>query len=242
MSDNPQPPPGADPAGYERWREQAQRRQDITACRRRDGKSWDEVMAELGKLPPETAEERAERERRRAESGKAERLARFRRVCPEEFRQKINPKLLINRAAFERVAAWDGKFPGPIATGPTGTAKTRAAWSALGRLCVGEQRNFVWFPVKRLITEFIRYESKDLADEFWRNNRGYHALFVDDIDKINAQFESELAALFQFYDWVYREHRPCITTTNKDRSWWANLMGDAFARRLFDDAHTAVKF
>jgi hypothetical protein len=33
-----------------------------------------------------------------------------------------------------------------------------------------------------------------------------------------------------------------ITTTNKDRQWWADKMGDAFARRLFDDAHFAVQF
>jgi hypothetical protein len=28
----------------------------------------------------------------------------------------------------------------------------------------------------------------------------------------------------------------------KSRDWWGEKMGDAFARRLFDDAHFAVNF
>ena len=105
-----------------------------------------------------------------------------------------------------------------------------------------ERKSFAWFPVKRLITEFARYEGKDLAEEFYRNYRKYDVLFVDDLDKFNSHFESEGAALFQFYDWVYREHRPCLTTTNRSRAKWVDMMGEAFARRLFDDAHLPVIF
>ena len=219
-----------------------QQRVGKRSARRSDGIEFSELMEHFKTLPPETDEERAEREKKIAEHARLERLAKFRNICPPEFGQKINRSLLKNAAAFDQMTAWDGKFPGPIATGGTGGSKSRAAWSILGRLHVTEQRSFAWFPVKRLVAELNRYESKNLADEFWRMNKNFNVLFVDDLDKFNAQFESEGAALFQFYDWIYREHIPCITTTNKSRVWWTKLMGDAFARRLFEDAHFEVKF
>lgn len=173
-----------------------------------------------------------------------ERLARFRRVCDEEFMQRIDRAQLSDPAAFDAVAGWDGTFPGPLAVGGTGAAKTRAAWSALGRLMVKEGRGFAWFPAKRLIAELARYEKANIADEFWRyyGAHNFPILFVDDVDKINWQFESEAAALFQFYDWIYRKKRACITTTNRDEAWWTKGMGEAFVRRMFRDAHRPVRF
>jgi len=206
------------------------------------------AMQMLAKRDPAAVDDRPEDEAdladRRARTLEDERLMRFRRVCPPEFMAKINTAMLINPAAFERVAQWNGTFPGPCAFGSTGTAKTRAAWSAIGRLWVRENRPFAWFPVKRLVTEFERYESKGLADEFWANYSAprFSLLFVDDVDKINWQFESQMSALFSFYDWIYRAHIPCISTTNKPREWWAEKMGEAFVRRLFNEAHFEVKF
>jgi hypothetical protein len=171
-----------------------------------------------------------------------ERLAMFKRVCPQEFFCKVVRERLPNPAAFDAVALWNGNYPGPCATGKTDTAKTRAAWSALGRLYVKDNRPFAWFPVRRLVTEFDRYEKHDVADEFFRAYSHYKALFVDDIDKIGAQFDTAKEQLFAFYDWVYRTNKPCITTTNKGRAWWVDRMGEAFARRLFEDAHFEVQF
>lgn len=244
MSTNPDPtpPPGVNGADYVRYLERQQRHDDSKSARRSDGMSWEEVMEQMSKLPPLSPEEEAELQKQRAAVERNERLARFRRVCPPEFMQRIDRAQLTNPDAFDRVARWEGTFPGPLAHGVTGASKTRAAWSALARMNIDNGRPFAWFPVKRLMTEFARYESKDSADEFWRYYRGFSALLVDDIDKINWQFESEMSALFQFYDWVYRDNRPVITTTNKPRSWWADKMGDAFARRLFDEAHFEVKF
>ena len=172
------------------------------------------------------------------------RLNRFRAVAEPEFLKKVDRVKLKSPDAFDKVAAWDGSFPGPLAFGQTGTAKTRAAWSAMGRLFVRENRPYAWFPVKRLLTEFARYEAKDLCDEFWKaySPPRFRVLMVDDADKINWQFESEMSGLFQFYDWIYRSRIACITTTNKDRKWWADHAGDAFVRRMFDEAHFSVEF
>lgn len=173
-----------------------------------------------------------------------ERMEKFKKVCDARFLHKIDRAKLANPRAFDRVADWNGSFPGPLAIGPTGLAKTRAAWSALGRLWVREGKAFAWFPVKRLITEFERYESKGYADEFWKaySPPRFKVLFVDDIDKLNWQFESQGASLWAFYDWVYRAEIACITTTNKPEEWWEEKMGEAFVRRLFTDSHFQVKF
>lgn len=237
-----QPPPGVSAEEFAAYVARQTQHDNSRTARRGDGIEFSELVAQLATLPPETDDERAVREKRLAEQERTERLSRFRRVCPPEFMQKIDRTLLTNTEAFDSVAQWDGRFPGPLAVGKTDTAKTRAAWSALCRLNVNEKKSFAWFPVKRLLTEFVRYESKDLADEFWRYYRGFNVLFVDDVDKINWAFESETTALFQFYDWVYRDNRPVITTTNRDRQWWEQALGPAFARRLFDDAHRTVTF
>lgn len=171
-----------------------------------------------------------------------ERWAKFKRVCDEMFLGKLDLAKVLNRAAFDRIAAWDGSFPGPCATGPTGLGKSWAAWYALRQLYVTNGRTFAWFPVRRLVTELARYEKADCSDEFFRTYNFHRVLFVDDIDKINWDFESHGQMLFAFFDWIYRTKKPCIITTNRDRKWWAAKMGDAFVRRIFDDAHFEVKF
>ncbi len=169
-----------------------------------------------------------------------QRKAKFDDVCPREFNHKINRSLLPNAAAFDRVAQWDGHFPGPCASGSTDTAKSRAAWSALGRLWVKGGVGFSWWPVRKLIKD-IEETNGGLEGLMYRHVAS-RVFFVDDADKINWQFESHAESLFAFYDLVYRKNLPCITTTNKDRKWWTNKMGEAFTRRLFDDACREVRF
>jgi len=172
----------------------------------------------------------------------ATRLEAFKRTCDAEFLQRIDRTRLPNPTAFDAVALWDGKFPGRIATGPTATAKTRAAWSALGRLYVKENRKFKWYHVRNLTLALEAEEGQGYLADFFRHLDHYHVIMIDDVDKINWQFDSTKQQLFAFYDWVYRTKKPCLTTTNKNRAWWAKMMGDAFARRLFDDAHHSVEF
>jgi hypothetical protein len=197
---------------------------------------WREAFLQAREHLPETVElpPDATPEGRRKES--------FRSICDPEFCKRIERDRLPNPAAFDAVALWDGTYPGRLATGRTDTAKTRAAWSALGRLYVHHDRRFTWYPVRTLIMKLEQEEKQRTGADFFKNMEHYHVLFIDDLDKINWQFESHKEHLFAFYDWIYRMRRPCLTTTNKDRGWWAKMMGDAFARRLFQDAHTEVKF
>lgn len=219
------------------WKAADEAKQGKTSARRGEGMEWSEVQKIIAANLPETAPPLPYE---LTDEGK--RLANFRKICPPEFMAKIDRTKVPNPAAFDTVAGWNGRTPGILAWGDTDTAKSRAAWSALGRLYVKEGRTFAWFSAKRLVDELERYESKHAGDEFWRFYSGYDMLFVDDADKINWQFESQGILLFQFYDWVYRAQRPCITTTNRSREWWTKGLGGAFTRRLFDDCHSAVKF
>jgi DNA replication protein DnaC len=224
------------PEEFKIWQEKDERRLN-TRSAKHIGTEWEDVLKIAQENLPESAPPLPYEL-----TPEGQRLAGFRKVCPEEFMARIRPEDLKNAPAFNSLKAWNGAFRGPIAHGATGTGKTRASWSILGELHVKQGLSLAWFPVKRLITEFLRYEQKDLADEFWKMYGRFDLLFVDDADKINWSFDSEQQALFQFYDWIYRAHRPCVTTTNCDEKWWTKKMGDAFTRRLFHEAHYPVNF
>jgi len=223
-------------ADYQKWKA---KKDAEKAASEASGKTFDEVRANMISML-ESLPEHVEIPYHLTPEG--ERWTKFKNVCDDQFLAKIDYAKVKSRTPFDRMADWDGTFPGPCGHGPTDMGKSRAAWWALRRLYVRENKPFAWFPVRRLITELARYEKNDCADEFFRTYDFYKILFVDDIDKINWDFDSQTQLLFSFFDWVYRSQKPCIVTTNKDRAWWTDKMGDAFARRLFEDACTEVKF
>ena len=171
-----------------------------------------------------------------------ERMATFRKMCPPQFMCKVDRSLLKDPAAFDRVSQWDGSFPGPMAYGAADTAKTRSVWIALGRLYVRQNKPFAWFPAKRLLSEMHEADEAGALDSFFRRYSHYPVLMVDDLEKINWDFGSNTELIFSFYDWVYREKRGCLTTSNKDREWWEEKTGEGLTRRLFKDGHFAVEF
>lgn len=170
-----------------------------------------------------------------------ERMRRFKEVCPSEFFQKIDLTKIKNATAFAKVVSWSGQFPGPLAYGPTGTGKTRSAWSVLGRLWVREGKAFRWYSAKRLTDSFFEYHMEGRPEAFWRGLGGVNLILLDDMDKMESS-ERNNTVLFELYDWLTREQHPAITTTNQGQDWWANRMGEAFARRMFEGAHQPVKF
>jgi DNA replication protein DnaC len=171
-----------------------------------------------------------------------ERAAQFKRVCEEKFYCDIDYQKVRDRAALGRVLAWDGQVPGLCLTGATGLGKTFAAWQALRGLYVRHNRAFAWFPARRLVTELERYEKRDCADDFFRAYDFFRILFVDDVDKINWDYESHPQLLFAFMDWAYRHKKPVIITTNRNRAWWKEKAGDALVRRMFDDGIQEIAF
>lgn len=238
-------------ADMARWAQAKREREERLQQAGRAVGTFDQVREQL-KAALDTLPEKAVVPADRTPAG--ERMARFKHVMREnaiEFLKPIDRTMLPNPKAFDIVANWSGRFPGPCAFGATDTAKSRSAWSALGRLYVKcphiisgceVARSFEWFPVRRLIAEMEKYEERGETEDFFRMRDFHSILFVDDADKINLAFETQKSALFAFYDWIYRKNKPCITTTNRDRAWWADNMGEPFARRLFDDAHFAVQF
>lgn len=174
-----------------------------------------------------------------------DRLVLFERVCPGEFRRPLDRSQLKNPGAFEQVAHWNGRYPGPLGVGLTGTAKTRAAWVALRRLFVCSQvPSFRWYIASDLLQRYADARGSGNQLYFLRGGSGAYAapLFIDDLDKINFAFDSETSNLFAIYDAIYRENIPCLATTNQTKAWWAHKMGAHFTRRLFEGAHQVVQF
>lgn len=169
-----------------------------------------------------------------------ERLTRFKRGCDERFFVEVDFSLVRDLPIFNRVVKWDGAFPGPCITGPTGVGKTFAAWQALRELYVKQSKSFKRFTVRDLVAEMARYESNECIKDFYWSINFFVIIFVDDLDKINWDFESHAQMLFAFLDWIYRTKKPCIVTTNRDRVWWKAKCGEAFVRRLFDDGFFEV--
>jgi|GEM_PF-1642637 len=173
----------------------------------------------------------------------AQRLDTFKRVCDPKFCTKINRSLLPNADAYDTVFAWDGTSPGPLLVGATGTGKTRSAWSVLGKLNVEHGKSFSFLAASDLVAEIDKVRKQGGSfSEFTAKHRNSELFFVDELEKFTIQFDSQTSAIFDFYNWVYRREIPCITTTNKPRQWWEELMGPAFTRRMFDEAHTLINF
>jgi len=180
-------------------------------------------------------------ERYRREYLRNHRLDRFRTVCPAEFYEKIDRSKLTNADAFDAVQKWDGTYPGPLLFGETSKAKTRAAWVSLGRLYTRDGLPFEFFTAERLLRA-IEENRNGISHYLDYLRRWSELFFFDDLHRFNTAFESQGMALAQVYDWIYRNHIPAITTTNKPREWWTQLLGESTARRMFDEAHTLINF
>jgi hypothetical protein len=170
-----------------------------------------------------------------------DRAIRFYKACPEEFKGAIVPARLPDQTAFWKLASWNGTYPGPIGYGPTNTAKSRAVWCALRRLCIEDAKTFSWLTAKQLAEKYFTKHMEGRPEDFWEFFTRTDLGFIDDIDKLELN-ERNSGVLFEFYDWAYREHRPIIGTTNRSRAWWVDKMGEAHTRRMFDDAHFSVEF
>lgn len=169
------------------------------------------------------------------------RASQFKAGCPKEFCTAINRNILKNPWAFDQVAKWPGTYPGPLASGPTGQSKTRAAWSVLGRLYVKEGRHITSFTAKRIMEKYFEHHMSGEPARFWSALSRFDVFLLDDIDKFEIN-DRNCTVLFELLDWIYANHRAVVCTNNRPRDWWAEKMGTAFARRMFDEAFFTVPF
>jgi DNA replication protein DnaC len=171
-----------------------------------------------------------------------ERQSEFDRITSDEFAKPIDRSKVRSIDAFDAVSGWDGKYPGVFAFGQAGTGKTRACWSALRRLYCDEQRSFRWWTGRRLSDDYYGDFRDGDPDAFWHRLRYHRAFFVDDLDKFDLSQERSAGFLFELADRIYRDHLPFLVTSNHSRDWWRKALGEAFIRRMFDEATRPVQF
>jgi hypothetical protein len=161
--------------------------------------------------------------------------------CPAEFQKPIDLSLV--RPAYHTLMKWDGTFPGYCCVGDTNSGKTRACWSVLSALSAG----FTYYGARDLIDAHWDWHGGmwDKVFGTWRLMHGchhqLHVMLLDDVDKV-AMNPITTELLFNFYDIVYEEQIPCLSTTNRSRQWWKDKMGEAFTRRFLDDGQKELQF
>jgi hypothetical protein len=171
-----------------------------------------------------------------------QREADFIRVADDQFSQPIDRSLLANPGAFDRVASWDGMYPGIFAWGASGSGKTRSCWQSLRTLYVDKNRPFRWWTGRRLSDDYYSDFRDGEPDAFWRRLRYHRAFFVDDLDKFDLAQDRSAGFLFELADKIYRERIPFLFTSNHNREWWAKQLGEPFVRRMCDEATRSVRF
>jgi hypothetical protein len=189
-----------------------------------------------------------------AEQERQERLEKFFEIsCPVEFRTPLIQEKIKNKDAFGKVASWKWTFPGICCSGGTNGGKTRAVWFSLRGFLYAKKVKFVSLTARGFTEKYFKYHMEGDPASFWKEIgwgdydswekklRVPELIFMDDLDKIDMN-DRNCGVLFELFDRVYRDHVPCISTTNQNRAWWTSKMGEAFVRRFMDDAQTEVKF
>jgi len=189
--------------------------------------------------------ERLARLREIERTRRAEREDHWLKLCPRDFAEPVDWAQVANPAAFRKVLDWDGSYPGLLLIGPTGTGKSRSAWQVLKKLCVEKPQFFRFYKLRSLLSELAEFEKNGNSRAYSGPNPYYIAsgqiVFIDDIDKANRQFHSQISSLWDYYDWIRSERIPSITTTNISLQRWEQEISPSFARRL-KEAHTLINF
>jgi hypothetical protein len=204
-------------------------------------------------IQSQTDEQAEATKRYMAEETRLRWVKSFGESCPEEFKRPISRSLLKNPSAFDKLGSWDWSFPGFCCTGGTNCGKTRAVWNSIKRKVDSGTGGFIYFTARGLVEEYLKFHMDGEPKAFWKELgwRGWSnwdskmvypsLIFVDDLDKVDMN-DRNCGVLFELFDRVYRDHIPCVSTTNKDRAWWIGKMGEAFVRRFMDDAQKELKF
>lgn len=192
-------------------------------------------------LPPRRTE--AEDRALIAESLRRDRLDRFLRLCPEEFRQRIDPALIPAPAAWAEADRWVGTAPGLwLWSHATGRGKTRMLWRKFGQLHVERGFGVVRLTGAHLAEEYHDAASRARTADFYSQFRRIGTVFLDDLDKLAlpdpaSERDSQQALangrmVREVFDQFYAHRTPVLVTSNEPIEFFAARLGASAERRM----------
>jgi len=183
-----------------------------------------------------------ERERARAAQARIAREARWQEICPCDFLD-TKPHRLPDQATYHEVMSWRYGKTGLLLVGPTGTGKSRTAWSLAKRefdagLSVLALNAMAGMQYAAAYAESIRD-----ALQWTHRHARTDLLLLDDVFKAKLTDSFE-AALFAIVCERTERHKPCLITSNDTGASLAQRFsldrGEPFIRRLREYCQTIV--
>lgn len=203
--------------------------------------NYENVFGSLGIPTIALDESDAGRESRAAELAERsqelirhQRLESFKRLCPEEFRAKIDRARIPNLVAWDKADAWEpGTYPGLwLWSSATGKAKTRMLWRKVGQAMVKLGKRHL-FTTGAKLGEF-QYECWRDGEptEFLRRFRNYDFVVLDDLDKFPLTEERSARALRELFDEFYSKHVSVLVSANEPPDVIGEKIGASCLRRV----------
>jgi len=165
---------------------------------------------------------------------RAQREEAWKRYCPREFQEVIDPaRMGAPPGAVRRALAWRCTFPGLwLWSERPGQGKTRTLWALARRARIELGRRVCTYTGQQWADDYWHHHMDGRSDELWGWLRRWDFLALDDVDKVNLADGRQQRALRELFDLIYRERMPCICTANVPIGWVAETLGASAARRV----------
>lgn len=200
--------------------------------------------AEIGIIPQSEKAAESPPQPSVADQIRGQRMETFRRMCPEQFQDKIDRAKIPNLTAWDLADAWQGTHPGIwLWSANTGEAKTRMLWRKFGQFHVERGRNIVRITGASLAEEYHDAFSKSRTGGFYADICRCDVVMLDDLDKVplprngvgfseTDQGERNARMLRELFDRFYEVRKPVLVTANESISWFAERIGPSTERRM----------
>jgi len=168
--------------------------------------------------------------------------------CPPAYRETDWTHSGLQRCAtqIKTIRSWSVGPKGILATGPTGSGKTRAMWSLLDRLLCIEGQDVKYYHAQDFfsrLNEEVNFGT-DCAAGWIRAVAMHNVVFIDDFGQqavLRNREEWALSWFFRFIDLRIEQKLPLLLTTNLDvtgmvelTSGNSSVRADPLVRRLLD--------
>lgn len=178
--------------------------------------------------PPGTGEEFDVKEYLRIQ-----RLARFKELCPAEFREPIDRRRLPNLKAWDEADAWAGTHPGLwLWSNATGGGKTRMAWRLLGRMHVKHGKYIIKTSGQQLAEAYFEFHMDGDPRGFYRWLLRFDIILIDDLDKIDLSDRRYVRMMRELFDEFYTSRKAVVVTANEPIAFFSTVAGESCVRRM----------